>query len=623
MCGIVALFDITNGDLRPAIEAMNATLRHRGPDDHGAWQSPEGSVALAQRRLSIVDLSPLGRNPMSYLGGRYWVTFNGEIYNFRDIRRELEQAGYSFVSQTDTEVIMAAYDRWGLDCLQRFVGMFAFVLWDVERKRLVLARDRVGKKPLYYAEYQGRIAAGSELKAIAVDQRFPRTVNRDAVALYLRYGYVPAPLSIYRHARKLAPGHYAIVEGGRVSVHRYWDGVACALDTPPPRSVEDAGQRLESLLLDAVGIRMMADVPVGAFLSGGVDSSLVVALMQEQSRASVKTFTIRFEDREFNEADHAAAVARHLKTDHYERTCTAREMLDVVALLPDAFDEPFADSSAIPTYLVSKIARERVTVALSGDGGDELFFGYDRYRHQIASRWLLAAPRPVRRAAAAVLAAVPRRKFRRAADVLRIDGVDTYDKFVTWWSDREVEQLTHARSLLNPVYEEVRRRAASLPEAARPPLIDVFTYLPDDILTKVDRASMQVSLETRCPLLDHRVVELALSLPLGFKWRGGTTKWLLRRLLDRRVPAALIDRPKMGFGVPLVTWLAGPLRPQADQLFGSSVLEAVGVDPVRARAAWQQFLFGRAEYAHLIWSLFALGTWAERWQPVQDREEVA
>jgi asparagine synthase (glutamine-hydrolysing) len=557
MCGITAIFDATDGNLRPLVETMTSTLRHRGPDDADIWQSEGGPVALGHRRLSIIDLSPLGRNPMAYQD-RYWITFNGEIYNFRVLRNELEHVGYRFRSQTDTEVILAAYDHWGAECLLRFVGMFAFVLWDVARGEMFLARDRVGKKPLYYAEYGGRIAVASELKAIVADSRFPRIVDPRAVAQYLRYGYVPAPLSIYAHARKLPPGHYAIVRRGRVETFRYWDPVPFAdADEPVDNDPQASERRLEELLRDAVGLRMLADVPVGAFLSGGIDSSLIVALMQEQSASAVKTFTIRFDDPAFNEADHAAAVARHLKTDHYEQTCDARQMLDVVDMLPDAFDEPFADSSAIPTS-----------------------------------------------------------KFRRAAHVLRSDAGDRYERFISWWSGDDVRKLTGDDAETSPAYFDVRQRAVHLDQNLRPSLIDLVTYLPDDILTKVDRASMQVSLETRCPLLDHRVVEYALQLPLDLKWRTGTTKWLLRRLLYRRVPQALVDRPKMGFGVPLTAWLRGPLRQRVDGLFDSRELEAVGIDPTVARAEWRQFRDSRSDKSHSqIWNLFALAAWAARWQP--------
>ena len=450
MCGVTALADV-RGDTLDDLERMTLALRHRGPDDAGIWQSPDGTLSLGHRRLSIVDLSAAGRNPMTWREGRYWITYNGEVYNFQALRTTLEAGGARFISQTDTEVILAAYERWGSDCFAKFNGMFALAIWDTAARRLVLARDRLGKKPLYYATYHGRFAIASELKAFAADSRFPRVVDRQAVAHYLRYGYIPAPLTIYQHARKLEPAHFATVEDGEVSVQRYWDPFNHH-DGAVPDTPERAEQQLEQLLADAVGRRMVADVPVGAFLSGGIDSSLIVALMQEQAQSPVKTFTIRFDDPEYDESVHAATVARHLRTDHYEQRCTEHEMLEIAHMLPDIFDEPFGDSSAIPTYLVSRTARQQVTVALSGDGGDELFFGYPRYRHYLQRGWLLDAPRPLRHAVATAAAVVPRRRFKRAAEVLRLDGSDQYRRFVTCWDDNDVEALAHQSAVDAPAY---------------------------------------------------------------------------------------------------------------------------------------------------------------------------
>src|SRR4051812_48512867 len=397
---------------------MAATLSHRGPDDTGAWASDDGSVALAHRRLSILDLSPLGRNPMSIDDGRFWITFNGEIYNFLELRQELEAAGHRFRSRTDTEVILAAYGLWGIECVHRLAGMFAFAIWDVPKRRLWVVRDRLGKKPLYYAEARASLRFASELKAIVADPAVPREIDPDALRLYLRYGYVPSPHTIYAGVRKLPPAHYLLYENARVSVRRYWDPVACALDgrsraAGPAMSDADAEAELEARLATAVRQRMIADVPVGAFLSGGIDSSLVVALMREQTGVPVKTFTIRFDDPALNEADHAAAVARHLRTEHHEATCDERRMLDVVDRLAGMSDEPFADSSAVPTYLVSKIARREVTVALSGDGGDELFLGYPRHWLHAMVAPAFALPRSVRQAAAAGADRLPTRRLRR------------------------------------------------------------------------------------------------------------------------------------------------------------------------------------------------------------------
>jgi asparagine synthase (glutamine-hydrolysing) len=615
MCGIagVIAFDgSARAPLTPTARAMASTLAHRGPDDAGVWESDEG-VALSHRRLSIIDLSPLGHNPMPWGDGRLWITFNGEIYNYRELRHELEAAGCRFRSHTDTEVILAAYDRWGLDCVQRLVGMFAFALWDTPRRRLWLVRDRLGKKPLYYTEHDSTLWFGSELKAILAADRVPRAIDPDAVRLFLRYGYIPSPHTIYSAMRKVPPGHFLVFERGRSTLTRYWDPVECAL-TAGRWSEAEADVELERRLATAVRQRMIADVPLGAFLSGGIDSSLVVALMQEQSVEPVQTFTIRFENPAVNEADFAAAVARHLGTRHHEQTCDDRQMLTVVDRLADMYDEPFADSSAVPTYLVSKIARERVTVALSGDGGDELFFGYPRYQfHALASN-LLALPRPFRRAVAAGADHLPTRRLRRVAGVLRSDEADHYARFVSWWRPTEVHALTGAMPPEGLLYADARVRSTSLDRDARPGLLDLVSYLPEDILTKVDRASMAVSLEVRAPLLDHRVVELALGLPLSLKRRRRTTKWLLRRLLDKRVPRSLIDRPKMGFGVPLDDWFRGPLAERMGDYCAGPDFEELGLRVDIVRRLWSDFQAGRTHRTELVWQMFTLAAWARRFR---------
>ena len=597
-----------------AARAMASTLAHRGPDDAGVWESSDGLIALSHRRLSIVDLSPLGRNPMSWDGGRLQITFNGEIYNFLELRRELENAGHCFRSQTDTEVILAAYDQWGIESVARLHGMFAFGLWDARRRRLWLVRDRLGKKPLYYAQYAGSLRFASELKGLVADGRFPREIDSDAVGLYLRHGYIPSPHTIYATARKLPPAHYAVWEEQRLRVVRYWDPLPHAFRTRDARSEDDANEELEAILETAIGLRRVADVPVGAFLSGGIDSSLVVGLMQEQSATPVRTFTIRFEKPEYNEADHAAAVARHLGTDHHEQTCSARVMLKVVDRLSDMFDEPFADSSAIPTYLLSNLARERVTVALSGDGGDELFFGYPRYRHHADSEWLLNLPRPIRRLVAEAASRGPQRRLRRAADVLRSDEADSYSRFVAGFGSEEIAALTGRPAAHGLLYADALARTAAIPREERPPLLDIVSYLPEDILTKVDRASMAVGLEVRAPLLDHRVVEFALGLPLTLKRRSGSTKWLLRQLLYKRVPRRLVERPKMGFGVPLVDWFKGPLRERMADFCSGHELSDLGIDGDAVRRLWQGFWAGRITRAYQLWQLYVLVAWARRFR---------
>lgn len=613
MCGIAGLLALENaeqlrGAAREVVCAMAATLAHRGPDDAGVWESDDARVALGHRRLSIIDLSPLGHNPMPWDGGRLWITYNGEIYNFLELRAELEQLGCRFRSHSDTEVILAAYDQWGVDAVQRFAGMFAIGLWDSLRRRLWLVRDRLGKKPLYYAEFAGRFRFASELKAILADSTFPRDIDVAAIRTYLRYGYVPSPFTVFVHARKLPPGHFLVHENGRATVTRYWDPVAFALAgaSAAGHELEDG---LEERLATAVRQRMIADVPLGAFLSGGIDSSLVVALMGEQTRGRVRTFTIRFASAEFNEADHASAVARHLGTEHAEETCDERQMLAVVDELPAMYDEPFADSSAVPTYLVSRIARQHVTVALSGDGGDELFFGYPRYRYYAAAASLLSLPRWLRRTAAFGAARMPNRRLRRVSDVLHSDEADQYARFVTWWTADEVQMLTGGRPLDPPLYADVLTRSASAGRRHRAGLLDLVSYLPEDILTKVDRASMAVSLEVRAPLLDHRVVEFALGLPLSAKFRNGSTKWLLRRLLYRRVPRDLIDRPKMGFGVPLRDWFLGPLRDRMSDYCRGPDLENAGIDPHLIRAMWGAFQAGRSHRTDLLWQMFMLVGW--------------
>jgi asparagine synthase (glutamine-hydrolysing) len=617
MCGIAGILNRGGlrgpDDLAASAQRMSDTLRHRGPDDSGVWTSPDRLVTLAHRRLSILDLSPLGRNPMLWDGGRLAISYNGEVYNFHELRADLEQLGHRFRSHTDTEVILAAYDQWGVDCVQRFAGMFAFALWDAPRRRLWLVRDRVGKKPLYYAEHGGALWFASELKAFLADPAFPRTPSMEAMRLYLKHGYVPSPFSIFEAARKLPPAHHLVCESSRLTVTRYWDPVVHAGATPAITD-EDAERGLESVLATAIRQRRIADVPLGAFLSGGIDSSLVVAMMCEQSQEPVNTYTIRFADPAFNEADRAADLARHLRTNHHDELCDERELLAIVDRIPDMFDEPFGDSSAIPTHLVSRIARKSVTVALSGDGGDELFFGYPRYRHHADRAWAFRIPAPARELTALVARRIPVRRVQRVADVLTNDDADPYARFITWWPTKDIEAMSGAPATDAPLYRDALDRAR-LPRGIESGLLDLVSYLPEDILTKVDRASMAVSLEVRSPLLDHRVVEFALGLPLRLKRRRSTTKWLLRRLLYKRVPPALVDRPKMGFSVPLGDWLVGPLRSQMDDHLYGDDLRDLGLEPAHARRYWEDFKRGYPHRPDLLWQLFVLVAWSRRFMP--------
>ena len=629
--------------MRALAGRMTDTLVHRGPDDAGVWIDGDAGIALGFRRLSILDLSPAGHQPMVSSDGRYVVVFNGEIYNHPDLREALLERGAAFEGHSDTEVILESTIRWGFEAtLERLWGMFAIALWDREARRLSLARDRLGKKPLYYGWQQGLFLFGSELKALRAHPAFEARLDRRAVASYVRFAYVPAPASIYEGVRKLAPGHLLHVDAGRATAPRaYWDArrlATCADRSQAAPSPVEAVEALDRLLRDAVARRMVADVPLGAFLSGGVDSATVVALMQAQSARPVRTFTIGFDIPGFNEAVHAKAVAAHLGTDHTELYVTPEEARAVIPRLPVIYDEPFADSSQIPTFLVSQMARRHVTVALSGDGGDELFAGYTRYawagniwarvRHLPAGgRRLIArgieavSPRIWDRLYAGIETVLPRAtrqsqpsdKLYKLAGVLPVAGPDElYLRLVSQWKrpDALVPGAAEYETALND--GEVPARLPDFTE--RMMFLDLVTYLPDDILAKVDRASMAVSLEARAPLLDHRVVEWAWQQPLSVKVRDGQSKWLLRQVLHRYVPRDLIERPKMGFGVPIGAWLRGPLREWAEHLLDARRLERQGIiDPRPVRALWQAHLTGRRDEQYRLWVVLMFQAWLDAW----------
>jgi asparagine synthase (glutamine-hydrolysing) len=644
MCGIAGMVDwraATSADaLRSIADAMIETVRHRGPDAGDVWVEAEGGVALGQRRLAIIDLSPGGAQPMHSADRRFVITFNGEIYNYRDIRRELQAAGHSMRSDSDTEVLLEACALWGVEAaIERAIGMFAFALWDRETRSLTLARDRLGIKPLYYAATPERILFASQLKAFRPAPHWKPTIDEDAVVGYLRHAYIAQPRTIYREAQKLAPGHILTLRGGSTpSPKCFWDlrGIAAAGQrrndpVPDPR---EAADRLDALLRDSVKLRMIADVPLGAFLSGGIDSSTVVALMQAQSTQSVKTFSIGFHESGYDEAQCAKQVAAHLGTDHTEFYVEPRHALDVIPHLADWFDEPFADPSQIPTYLVSELTRKHVTVALSGDGGDELFAGYNRYVWaERLARAVNLVPRPLRGASAAALRALapqtwnrlfgfvpaawrpalPGDKLHKITTLLDNPQPDAiYRRLVSQW-ERPEEVAAAGREPRGPMWDPTI--AHDFPDLVpRMQLLDMITYLPDDILTKVDRATMAVGLEGRVPLLDHRVVAYSWSLPLEFKLRGGRSKWLLRQVLDRYVPRSLIDRPKMGFGVPIDAWLRGPLREWAESLLAPARLASDGfvrVEPVRR--AWREHLEGSRNWQYPLWTVLMLQAWRARW----------
>ena len=634
---------------------MAAVLGHRGPDDQGVWSEPEREVALAHRRLAIVDRSPAGKQPMLSACGRYVLVFNGEIYNHLLLRRRLKRE-FAWKGHSDTETLLACISAWGLQAtLNKLVGMFALAVWDRKRERLLLARDRMGEKPLYYGWTGGGFAFASELKAFRQIPGFSNGISRDALCLYLRHACMPAPWSIYAGIHKLEPGCLLTIDRAAaanapngvlrapfqapgIRLHRYWSlkdvvtsGVACG-----EHREADMLKELEATLAESVHLQSVADVPLGSFLSGGIDSSLVTALMQRNSTVPVQTFSIGFEEEAYDEAPHARAIAQHLGTRHTELRVSSAQAMEVVSRLPEIYDEPFGDSSQIPTFLVAQMTRQHVTVALSGDGGDELFGGYNRYLRapgiwKMFSRIPRVARRPLLRllSAGSVRLDDDRRltrwlagrmgvsllgeKFQKLATVL--DSVEDMDELylamVSQWRNpaavvidgNEPDTLLRLRNDW-PELEQAEQRMMYL---------DAMTYLPDDILTKVDRAAMAVSLETRMPFLDYRVVEQAWRLPLNMKIRNGQGKWALRQILYRYVPRELIERPKQGFGVPLGQWLRGPLRDWAETLLDASRLEREGWFHVHSvRQCWQEHLARRRNHEHALWPVLMFQAWLDR-----------
>jgi asparagine synthase (glutamine-hydrolysing) len=654
MCGIAGLFGQAAAD-GSSMARMIGTLAHRGPDHDAVWTDPEALIALGHRRLAIVDLSPAGNQPMHSADGRFVLTFNGEIYNFEDLRDALEAqrcvAPGGWRGHSDTEVFLEGISAWGLGAtLAKSAGMFAFALWDRKERTLSLVRDRFGEKPLYYGWAAQDFVFGSELKAIRSHPRFDNAVDRTALALFAARTHVPAPLSIYRRIFKLQPGCVLRIsaegaktplddapeEGVRsdgLELTRYWsyrDVLRRGMEDPIDDEA-DALHQVEQALATSIQGQSFADVPVGAFLSGGIDSSTIVALYQKHSSIPVRTFSIGFAEAGFDEAQQAKAVANHLGTLHHEQYVTAEQARDVIPLLPSMYDEPFADSSQIPTHLVSRFARQQVTVALTGDGGDELFGGYTR--HVVAPRmWqqLQRLPRPIR-AAGAPLSKMPVRLWSGAAGLVgrgqphvggkiqRLLGVagtatrfdDVYRSLREEWSAGSNPVLGVEEAGL-PFDLDV---APDAPDSLRTMYCDAVSYLPNDVLCKVDRASMAVSLETRVPFLDHRLAELAARIPLAMKIREGRGKVILRKLLDRHVPRALVERPKSGFAVPIGEWIKGPLRPWAEDLLDQRAMRAEGwFDAALVHARWRDHLAGKRNSTAALWAVLMFQAWLREQQ---------
>ena len=637
MCGITGF--VRPGGLAPGEgesigRAMRDVLVHRGPDDSGVWVECRYGVVLAHRRLSIVDLSSAGHQPMFSPSQRYVIILNGEIYNHDCLRRRVEEKSERLVNwrgTSDTEVLLAAIDRFGVEeTLNQVVGMFAFVLWDRRDKTLYLARDRIGEKPLYYGWQDRDLLFGSELKSFRVHPSFIGAIDESTIPLFLRYGYVPSPWSIFRGVEKVPPATILRfeVESGAFVVNampvarQYWSlhrVVENGLAKPFTGDENEAVDELDGLLATVIDLQTKADVPLGAFLSGGVDSSTIISLMQSRSLQAVKTFTIGFSDPSYNEADSARAIAEHLGTDHTERYVSPEDARDVIPRLPSLYDEPFADCSQIPTVLMCSLAREDVTVVLSGDGGDEVFGGYDRY-FRLLRFWGIheRVPFALRSPSVRLIQTIVgsglrggrlRTRLRTLANILDAPSPEILYRYCVsgWKRPSDIMSKSEAASA---AIEDVAYWPTPGDLQGRLMAIDTITYLPDDVLVKVDRAAMGVGLETRVPFLDHRILEFAWRLPPHFKMRDGAGKWILRRVLGRYIPPQLYERPKRGFGIPLASWLRGPLREWAESLLQSHEIGAIGIfDRDVVRRTWHAFLGGRDDLCTGMWTILMFQAW--------------
>lgn len=614
MCGIAGFLTLNNQQntesLKQQVSAMTDAIVHRGPDAGECFIDAENGIALGHRRLSIIDLSEHGRQPMLSRSGRYVLSYNGEIYNFQDVRKELEQKNHKFNGHSDTEVLLTCIEEYGLQkALTKISGMFAIALWDKQTKTLSFARDRLGKKPLYYGWNGNTFFFTSELKALHAHKDFKPEIDRKALATFMQRAYVPAPFSIYKNIHKLPQGTYLTVAQNKqktLTPQKYWDFEA--LTKQPERNLTDkqAIDELDTLLNNATKQRMISDVPLGSFLSGGIDSSLVTALMQSNSQKPIQTYSIGFEEAGYNEAEDAKRIAQHLKTNHTEFYVTAQDALDTIPQIPEMFDEPFADPSQIPTYLLSKLAKQHVTVALSGDGGDESFYGYSRYQRAMRMHWLHHAGFLSK--LAPLIPAKGKNKSRLNALSYYMQAAssqDFYDRSMSYWKGEPITNET-----LSPLINF----GQELPLHDFMMAHDTTCYLSDDILVKVDRASMATSLETRAPLLDHKVVEFAWSLPQNMKHRDGEGKWILKQLLERYLPKHLFDRPKQGFGIPHGEWIRGPLRDWAEELLNEKQLNEQGyLNAPLVRQHWKQHVTGEQDHSYDLWNALMFQAWNQKW----------